>query len=41
MYDSGQLFRLATTEVQNQTRFQMLETAPDLYLYTGEKNEIL
>ena len=40
LYENGKLFRLPTTEVQDQIRFKLLETSPDLYLYTGEKKEI-
>ena len=40
LYLQGRLFRLPTTEVQEQIRFKLEETAPDLYLYTGEKAEI-
>lgn len=40
MYENGRLFRLATTEVQDQIRFKLKETAPDIFLYTGEKKEL-
>jgi len=40
LYESGKMFRLPTTEVQDQIRFKLLETASDLYLYTGEKKQL-
>jgi len=40
LYQSGKLFRLPTTEVQEQIRFKLEETAPDIYLYTGEKQAL-
>ena len=40
LWEAGRLFRLPTMEVQEQIRFKLMETAPDIYLYTGEKQEI-
>jgi len=39
-FEQGKLFRLPTEEVQDQIRFKLLETAPDLYLYTDEREEL-
>jgi len=40
MYNKGRMFRLPTNEIQEQIRFKLEETALDLYLYTGTKEEI-
>ena len=37
LWQAGRLFRFPTMEVQEQIRFKLMETAPDIYLYTGEK----
>ena len=40
LWQAGRLFRFPTMEVQEQIRFKLMETAPDIYLYTGEKEAL-
>jgi hypothetical protein len=39
-WENGRYFLMPTTEIQEQWRFKLTETAPDIFLYSGEKQPL-